>query len=87
MSGFPHLAYGTPRRLPKPDSLPGRVVVIKPLQKLAFRQRYQVSVKKGIVAGEGTLASDRRLSWNFGTWLYYPLKVSWLSCRSRLQAL
>jgi len=25
---FPHLAYGTPRKLPKPDSLPGRVVVL-----------------------------------------------------------
>ena len=28
MGGFPHLAYGTPRKLPKPDSLPGRVVVL-----------------------------------------------------------
>ena len=28
MSSFPHLAYGTPRKLPKPDSLPGRVVVL-----------------------------------------------------------
>jgi len=25
---FPYLAYGTPRKLPKPDSLPGRVVVL-----------------------------------------------------------
>jgi len=25
---FPHLAYGTPRKLPKPGSLPGRVVVL-----------------------------------------------------------
>ena len=28
VGGFPHLAYGTPRKLPKPDSLPGRVVVL-----------------------------------------------------------
>ena len=28
MSDFPHLAYGTPRKLPKPESLPGRVVVL-----------------------------------------------------------
>ncbi len=28
MGGFPHLAYGTPRKLPKPGSLPGRVVVL-----------------------------------------------------------
>lgn len=28
MGGFPHLAYGTPRKLPKPESLPGRVVVL-----------------------------------------------------------
>lgn len=28
VSGFPHLAYGTPRKLPKPESLPGRVVVL-----------------------------------------------------------
>jgi hypothetical protein len=28
MGGFPHLAYGTPRKLPKPDALPGRVVVL-----------------------------------------------------------
>ena len=28
MSSFPHLAYGTPRKLPKPGSLPGRVVVL-----------------------------------------------------------
>jgi hypothetical protein len=28
MGSFPHLAYGTPRKLPKPDSLPGRVVVL-----------------------------------------------------------
>mgnify|MGYP001828996329 CR=1 FL=1 len=28
VSGFPHLAYGTPRKLPKPDRLPGRVVVL-----------------------------------------------------------
>ncbi|MGB5812517.1 MAG: hypothetical protein WBG86_18420 [Polyangiales bacterium] len=28
MGNFPHLAYGTPRKLPKPDSLPGRVVVL-----------------------------------------------------------
>lgn len=25
---FPHLAYGTPRRLPRPKTLPGRVVVV-----------------------------------------------------------
>lgn len=25
---FPHLAYGTPRKLPKPGALPGRVVVL-----------------------------------------------------------
>lgn len=25
---FPHLAFGTPRKLPKPDTLPGRVVVL-----------------------------------------------------------
>ena len=28
VGSFPHLAYGTPRKLPKPDSLPGRVVVL-----------------------------------------------------------
>jgi len=28
VGGFPYLAYGTPRKLPKPDSLPGRVVVL-----------------------------------------------------------
>jgi len=28
VGGFPHLAYGTPRKLPKPESLPGRVVVL-----------------------------------------------------------
>ncbi|MEM8608873.1 MAG: hypothetical protein AAGF92_17340 [Myxococcota bacterium] len=28
MGDFPHLAYGTPRKLPKPESLPGRVVVL-----------------------------------------------------------
>ena len=28
VGGFPHLAYGTPRKLPKPDRLPGRVVVL-----------------------------------------------------------
>ena len=28
VGGFPHLAYGTPRKLPKADSLPGRVVVL-----------------------------------------------------------
>lgn len=26
--GFPHIAYGTPRKLPKPADLPGRVVVL-----------------------------------------------------------
>ncbi len=28
MGDFPHLAYGTPRKLPKPETLPGRVVVL-----------------------------------------------------------
>jgi hypothetical protein len=28
VGGFPHLAYGTPRKLPKPERLPGRVVVL-----------------------------------------------------------
>ncbi len=28
MGGFPHLSYGTPRKLPRPESLPGRVVVL-----------------------------------------------------------
>jgi hypothetical protein len=28
VGGFPHLAYGTPRKLPKPGALPGRVVVL-----------------------------------------------------------
>ena len=28
VGGFPHLAYGTPRKLPRPDRLPGRVVVL-----------------------------------------------------------
>lgn len=28
VGSFPHLAYGTPRKLPKPESLPGRVVVL-----------------------------------------------------------
>ncbi len=28
MSSFPHLAYGTPRKLPRADRLPGRVVVL-----------------------------------------------------------
>ena len=61
---------------------PGRVVVVKPLAKLKFRQRYQVTIKKGIVAGEGPLPSDRVISTYFGTWLYYPLKVTWRSCPS-----
>lgn len=28
MASFPHLAYGTPRKLPRADRLPGRVVVL-----------------------------------------------------------
>lgn len=28
MAAFPHLAYGTPRKLPRADRLPGRVVVL-----------------------------------------------------------
>jgi len=28
MGAYPHLAYGTPRKLPKPKDLPGRVVVL-----------------------------------------------------------
>jgi len=61
---------------------PGRVVVIKPLGKLKFRRRYQVVIKKGVVAGEGPLPSDHAINTYFGTWVYYPLKVSWHSCPS-----
>jgi len=61
---------------------PGRVVVIQPVAKLKFRERYQVVIKKGVVAGEGPLPSDQALTMTFGTWVYYPLKVRWHSCPS-----
>jgi alpha-2-macroglobulin len=61
---------------------PGRVMMIKPLAKLRFRQRYLVVIKKGIVAGEGPLPSDQAIRMKFGTWQYYPLKVDSYNCPS-----